>query len=478
MRSVVGRYRLIRGLIGLFLLVCTPLGAVAQNGVVIPRIAAADSLLEAGFDAFEATDWPRARFLFEQVDGTFRTNAASSTARLMAAKSAFRNGDFDDVLTILSGFTVDFPGSTYTDEARTLEQLARSSERQPGTEPIQLGVILSLSEAERVPSQQLFNGIRMAVDAHNQNPRNRPVRMIFRDIAGAPSQAASAVSELKQAGADAIVGTLFSDRAVAAAERADTEGIVFVAPMATDERVSNGRRFAFAANPSMTVRGRAMARFAVNGLRIERLGVITVADDRGVGERLADGFIQAASELGARLNMIQILASESAWYALPDTLPADTLQMVDAVYVPMVSGNTAERAGKILGTFDRLGEDVRLLGNAAWHDLPQKLHASRYTLTYGNDFYPDLDSEEFLRFGWGYWDLSGEDAGRLGVSGHDVTRFLLEALGRNDSRSLVDRIRNMAAWQGYGVRIHFDGNNVNQALYYHRYRDGQLDLIR
>lgn len=450
----------------------------AQTSRVIERNHAADSLLAVGRSAFATSNWQQAFDLFRAVETEHGRNASSSTARMMAAKAAFRLGDFEGVRSLLDSYSIDFPGSTYANAARALESLALEAQQQTPPESYRLGVMLSLSESDRVPSQQLFNGIRMAVDLHNRDPRNRPVQMIFRGISGGAEGAADAVSRLADEDADLIVGSLYSAEAVAAAERADEEGVVFLAPMATDERVSDGRRYAFQANPSMRARGRAMARFAVNGLRLDSLAVVTVADDRGIGERLADGFIEGASELGASINLIRILSSEADWFELPDTLSADTLNYVDAVYVPMASRNTAEAAGRILGTFDRFGKDIRLLGNAAWHDLPQKTDASRYSLTYANDFHPDLTQEAYLQFGWGYFDLSGEDVGRLGVTGYDVTRFALEALSREDSRTLVDRIRNMAPYQGFGVRIGFNGGNVNEGLFYHRYREGRLSLIR
>ena len=453
-------------------------GVHAQSGRVIERIPQADSLLASGFAAFDAADWQRAFDLFRDVETEHGRNASSSTARMMAAKAAFRMGEFDRVRSLLGSFAIDFPGSSYGNAARALTGLSREAQGQAPSSFLKIGVMLSLSNTDKVPSQQMFNGIRMAVDEHNRNPRNRPAQMIFRDIDGGAQAAASAVSGFAEEDVDLIIGTLYSAEAVAAAERADEEGIVFMAPMATDERVSDGRRYAFQANPSMRARGRAMARFAVNGLRLDSLAVITVADERGLGERLADGFIQGASELGASINLIRIMSTEAEWYELPDTLSADTLDFVEAVYVPMASRNTAEAAGRILGTFDRFGKNVRLLGNAAWHDLPQKTHASRYTLTYANEFNPDLTSEAYLQFGWGYYDLSGEDVGRLGVTGYDVMRSSLEALNRQDSRTLVDRIRNTAPYQGFAVRIAFNGGNVNEGLFFHRYRDGSLSLIR
>ncbi len=453
--------------------------AVAQSARVIDRIPAADTLLAGGLEAFEDGNWQLALDMFKGVESGFGRNASSSTARLMAAKSAFRLRDFEQTRSLLSSFAIDFPGSSYVNAARSLDRMAMDAQQQAPTSVLQIGVMLSLAENARVPSQQLFNGIRMAVDAHNQDPRNRPARMVFRDILGGADAAAAAVTELADMNVDLIIGTLFSNEAVAAARQADEEEVVFIAPMATDERVSDGRTYAFQANPSMHARGRAMARFAMNGLRMDSLGVITVADDRGLGERLADGFVEGVSELGGAINLIKILDSDADWFELPDTLSADTLDFVEAVYVPMASRNAAEAAGRILGTFDRFGNrDIRILGNAAWHDLPQRTHASNYTLTYANDFYPDLSSVEYLQFGWGYYDLSGEDVGRLGLTGYDVTRFALSALTRQDSRSLVDRMRNMTPFAGHGLRIAFNGGNVNEGLFFHRYRLGQLELVR
>lgn len=462
----------------LLVLALTGRDAYAQTGRIIERIPAADSLLTEGFQSFEARGWQSAFDQFRAVETRFGRNASSSTARMMAAKSAFQLGDFDTTRDLLSVFAIDFPGSSYVNAARSLEQRAFSAGSDQPDDVLQIGVMLPLSESARVPSQQLFNGIRMAVDAHNQDPRNLQARMIFRDITGGSDAAASAVSRLAEEGVDVIIGTLFSASAVAAAERADDEGVVFIAPMATDERVSDGRRFAFQANPSMRARGRAMGRFAVNGLRLDSLAVVTVADDRNITERLADGFIEGASEQGAAINLIQILDSQNEFLSLPDTLAADTLSHVEAVYVPMASRNTAEAAGRILGVFDRWSRNTRLLGNTAWHDLPQRSHASRYQLTYSNDFYPDLKSTEFLQFGWGYYDLSGDEVGRLGVTGYDVTRFILQILNSMDSRTLVDRVRNASSYQGFGTRITFNGGNVNEGLFYHRYRDGRLNLIR
>jgi len=452
-------------------------GVVSAQSV-IPSIPDAAADLSSAIALFEDDQHEAAFAAFTAILSDYPLNATSSTARIMAAKAAFRIGRFAETRSILARFASDFPTSTYLAEASRLDGLALQALQNGPVEPLQLGVLLSLSDEDRVASQAMFNGIRMAVDDHNRTPGNQQIRMIYEDVSDGPDAAAEAVSALAARGTSAIVGTLYSEEAVAAAARAEEEEIVFIAPLATDERISNGATWAFQANASMTSRGEGMARFAVNGLRLDRLGIVTVADDRRVGERLSDGFIQSASALGAEINLIQLLPTESSWFEFASELPADTLDLVDAVYVPLATRDAISLAGTVLGVFERFGKDVRLLGNSAWHELPQVGRSSRFSLTYSNDYYPDLDNTEFLQFGWSYYDLTGSDASRLGVAGFDVTRFIAEAMTRQDSRTLPDRIRNRAEWQGFGHRIHFDGGNVNRAFFFHRYRDNQLALIR
>ncbi len=460
------------------LILLTPSDAVSQQRVGIPTVVRADSSLQKGVDNFEAGQFAEALTIFEQLLADHPNNASSSAARIMAAKSAYRMGRFTLTLSFLSDFSADFPSSGYLEEASHLSELASSAHRTASNSPQLVGILLSLSEEDRVASQAIFNGVRLAVEMHNSGRNDRKIKMIYRDVDGGPPAARRAVRELSDEGVTLIIGTLYSEEAIAAADQAERERIVFIAPLATDERVSDSRTFSFQANPSMRVRGEVMARFAINGLRLNRLGVIAASDNRKVGERLSDGFIEEASRMGADLVFIDILPDESYWYQLPDLITADTLDGIDALYVPLATRDPVPLAGAILSSFDRVGRVPRLLGNAAWHDLPQRAHASVYTTTYSNDFLVDEESFDYRAFAEKYFNLSGTTPDRLGITGYDVTTFGLRALSRRDSRQLHDVIRNMPAFEGLGMRIHFEGGNVNRYMFYHRYRNGTLALIR
>ena len=460
----------------LSVLLCIP--ATAQDLSRVVPSAEADSLVAVATDAFLRGDYEDARDRFMSVRNDYAGTTAVSAATYMAARSAYRLGQYARVTGLLSRFRADFPGSSYADDAERLAGLAREAEQLRDRQPARLGVILSLEKDLRLETQAMFNGIHLAIETHNAAFASRPVQILFRDSNPGEEGARRSVRELAAAGADIILGTLFSDTALAAADEARRRGVIFVAPLATDGRISRDNPQAFQANPSMAVRGELAARFAVNGLRMDSLGVVTTHDADGLSEELTDAFVQEISQLGKFVNLITLLPDERGWFQLPDYFPADTLRHVDALYMPIVSNDRQRVAGGILSSMDRFGRTTRILGNAAWHDLPMRTHASKYEVTYVNDYFPGRDSVATAQFEKDYRLLAGVGPGRLAYSGYDVTTFLTGILDRPVLDGLADVIRRAPPFEGLAHRIHFDGTNVNRAMFYHRYRDGNLALIR
>lgn len=467
------------------LLSAMPARARFQN--VIPRYDVADSLLSSGVSSFETGKYEIAQALFDRVLNEFEPNNATTTAIILAAKSAYRLGKFESARAYISGFAGKYGSSKYVSEARFLDQLSFDASRFMARKTTSLGIIFSLDRDESGQTQEIFNGVRLAVDQYNLEHSEQPVQMIFRDIDGGAASARRAIRELAAEGVSVIIGTLFSEEAIAAAEEAELLQKVFVAPLATNDQLVDNRSFTFQANPSMKVRGAAMARFAVNGLRLDSIAVILATDDRQISERQSDGFLEEASQLGVTINMVSVLPNENALYRLSDALGADTLDLAKAVYIPLASRSPAATAGAILSNLDRMNPNIRVIGNEGWQDLPQVSHASSYLVTYGNEFWVDPASDQYQAFARTFRALAMAEPGRLGVTGFDVTNFVLNVLDQLESKDglnrqkelrLVEAFRAQPLFQGLGLRIHFDGSNVNRALFYHRYKDNELTLIR
>lgn len=468
------------------MVLCVSLPARAQEPV--PVIEDAELIFDQGLDAFEAGDYGMAYRRFRLAYNTYELNRKTTAALLMAAKSLYRDGRFEDAIERAETLIDDYPTSGYVDEATRLrrlasEQLARAQE---GDQSRSLGVILPLQAEDATLAQALFTGIRIAVDEHNRLNPERAVRMVFRDTEADPSRASAAIAELADSGVDAVIGPLYSSEARAAAEAAERSEIVLIAPLANDEEVSEGRNFVFQANPTITSHGRLMARFAMRSLRLDNFGIIAERDRDQISERMAEGFLEEAVLNGEEVQYYELLESQNDWSRLSEIMGDDTLRQARAVYMPMAGTESVARIDAALASFDRMGltNQVRVLGNTEWHDAPNPSRASRYQATYTNDFYVVEDDAGVRSFQEDFESIIGSapdpstTIGRLAFTGYDVVRFLLPLITDDGSGSLRDRMREAPTYQGRGIRIDFSEGNVNEALFYFRYQDGNVRLLR
>lgn len=468
-----------------------PHSAAAQDLSQVRDIDAAHSVLAQGLDAWDAGDMSTAQSLFEQVRSDWPLSSQHSAATLMAARAAYELGQFDRARGLVGTFAARYPGSSYLNQAASLLRTIERAEQLLRERPIRLGVLLTLSEDAVIASQELFNGLHLAVQEHNARivpdlPGERPVELVFRNMGTTPDSMKLAVRQLAAQDVDMLWGALFSDEALIVAAEAERRGIPFLTPMATDPDVSRTRQFVFQANPTMAVRGELLARLAVNGLRMDSVGVVAEFQPDDLTEQLVDAFVEEVSRLGGHINLLTFLPDERGWFELSNHITADTLKHVEALLMPVFSDNTRRTVGGILSSLDLLGQDTRILGNSAWHDLPMVSHASRYTTTYINEFNPPPDDTTgipaVLDFHHAFRALAGHAPGRLGWAGYDSSMFLLQVLAQAPSnaspRNVARAIREAPLHEGLAHRIHFDGTSVNRAVYYHRYSFGQLTLLR
>ncbi len=442
-----------------------------------PRIEAAEEVFSEGLEAFDAGDYGRAFRLFRVVIDQYPFNRKTTAAWLMSGKALYRNGAYERAAALLKTFVEKYPDSRYVAEAERTRRFALEALAEARRGVINLGIALPLDAQDAARTQALFNGIRLAVEEHNRTAGDAPlVRMVFRNTHNDRRQAAEQVRALAAEGVDVIIGPLYSDEAVAAAGAAERARVALVTPLATDEAVSAGRRYVFQANPTITRRGRMMARFAVNGLRIRDFGIIAELND-SVGERMAEGFQDEALRLGATVQYFELLPEARDWHRLPEVIGVDSLSEVGALYLPIPPDGVALADG-VLSGLEHAGVTTRVLGGKTWHDLPITARASLFQVTYTNDFFVDHGRSEVQRFERRYRALSEAPPNRLAFTGYDVARFLLRERLAHPGDGFEKTLRQAPRYEGLGMRIHFNGSNVNEALFYHRYRDGKLQLLR
>ena len=438
------------------------------------RVPASEAAFQSGLDAYDGGDFAAAERLFTRAATEYGYTERTTAATLMAAKAAYAAGDLDRAASAATRLVSVYPASRYAADARAL--LPRI-EAARGGQVFDLGVVLPVGGRDGYLGQALFNGVRIAVDEHNRQaaggagPR---VRMVFRDSEGTAPGAAAAVRDAVGEGADAVVGPLFSAEAEPAGEAAEEAGVVLLAPLATDQAVSQGRRFVFQANPTFPARGRAMARYAVDRLGLGRLG--TASESGSLSADMAGAFATEARRLGARVAFEEGLANAGAWEDLDREIGEARLRAVQAVYLPVTGQNAPRYAAEALRALDALGNAPRPLGNTEWEGIASasRSRASRLGAVFTQDFFVAPGAtDDFARR---YQALSGIGVDRLALIGYDLTRFLLSQAGTGEG-ALADRLRRAPQFNGIANRFAFDGGQVNEALFILGYRDGRAVLL-
>jgi len=451
----------------------------------VPEIERAETYFEQALASFEAGNYEMAYRRFQIVYETFPFNRKTTAAMLMAGKALYRAGEHREAVSILSEFVRSFPQSSYVDDAQQTLELARQelAGAKDQVHSINLGVLLPMRSNDVVLSQSLFNGIRLAVEEHNATPGAVPVRMVFRDSGGDPRRVAQAVAELaNEEQVDAIVGPIFSSEAIAAAAAAEQHRVVLITPLATDEAVAKGKQHVFQANPTITLRGRQMARYAVQELGLRRFGVIAEDDDESISARMAEGFQDEALQLGAEVKFFTVFPDPGGWGRLPEEI--GTLQMsgVEAVYMPLPGSNTARKARAALEGLAEMNSNVRVLGNSEWNGLNLGPEVAAYNPIYTSDFLIEESDPEVQSFVNRYQAVIGEVLAardrRLPVTSYDVTRFLLQQAARSRGRLSPEVLREAPAYEGIGLRIDFSKGEVNDSMYVLGYRDGEIQLVQ
>lgn len=451
--------------------------AVADVAAQVPE-ANADALIafDRAVALFEAADYDPAVVSFQSVAADYPLHTRTTAAMLMAGKALYRSGRFEEAKLALEFFSERYPDSRYVREARTTLRFAeRAIDDAERRRSITIGVLLPMSNDDISLTQSLFNGIRLAVDAHNASGDGAtPVKMVFRQTNGADYDVL--MREFAEMGSAVVIGPLYSRAAVSAAAVAERYGVTLVAPLATDERVAVDREHVFQANPTGTMRGRAIARFAVENLRHSKLGLIT-EDGNALSERMAEGFEDEVLRLGAEMTFSISLPSATGWFRLGDRLVADSLTGTQAVYLPITGGQARSLIKAAMDEFDNLDVPLRLLGNKEWHDLPSRLQPSRYNAVYTTDFRLNEDDARVDVFRGAYERLAESEPNELAYVGYDLAQYILYLLTAGSDQPLHIAFRQAAPYTGIALRLDFDGGNVNRAMFFQRYRNGQEESL-
>jgi ABC-type branched-subunit amino acid transport system substrate-binding protein len=210
-----------------------------------------------------------------------RTNVAYPTVAMKLGRVRYHLGDFAGAVEALNELVEKDPGGRWTPAAREL--VARIG-RRGDVDPAAIGVILPMSGRFKSYGETILDGIALAVDIHGRGP----IRVVIKDSAGDPAEAARAVEELAvNERVIAIIGPVAGSEEPAAALRAEELGVPMIS-LARTERITEIGPHIFRNCLTNSAQGRALAAYAMGKLALKSFAFLL--PDIAYGLELTEAF--------------------------------------------------------------------------------------------------------------------------------------------------------------------------------------------
>jgi ABC-type branched-subunit amino acid transport system substrate-binding protein len=213
--------------------------------------------------------------------------------------------------TVATAVALDSLSSGYPAEPFA-GRIAELRGRVAASSAVKLGALLPLMSksdpsAIKEIGNEVFDGILYAVEEYARAAGTRiAISLESKDTERDPAMSRRGAEELADdKSVIGILGPVFSPEVTSAAAVANAKGIVMISPTANANGLAATGKYVFQANPDYEVRGRAMARYAVERCGYRTFAVLAPSD--AYGKFLAEGFTREVIRLGA--NVVA-----SAWY--------------------------------------------------------------------------------------------------------------------------------------------------------------------
>lgn len=259
---------------------------------------------------------------------------------------------------ILRTFMQRFP---YDRNIPRAEALLSSGTTTQATGRAVIGCLLPISGKYERFGKRTMRGVELAMTRfQGLNPGAR-VQLIIKDTGGTREQTISAIRELANEGAAAIVGPF--EEVDVAAQTAQAMGIPIIIINQKDD-VERYGDFVFKNFISPQDQVSALVNYAMKGLGISSFGILYPLEN--FGRRYLDIFINTVENNGGEVTAVVPYDTETKADFGPEINNLATQGQFHALFFPEGASKTALIAPQLF--FYDLGQTVTLLGTNLWHD--------------------------------------------------------------------------------------------------------------
>lgn len=293
---------------------------------------------------------------------------------------------------------------------------------------IRLGEFATRTGPQSPFGEAAHRGVQMAVDEANAQGgvTGRKIRLVSYDDRGEPSEAARLVERLATSdGALAVIGEVATALSLAAAPVAQRLKVPMISPGSTHPNVTKVGDYVFRVCFTDPFQGAAMARFALNNLKLKKAAVLF---DEGTeySKGLAEHFMREYAAGGGRVLAKGSYASGAQEFR-KELAPLLAVKP-EALFLP---GYFTE-AGPLARQARNMGFKGVFLGGDGWEG--ERLRESGGKAIVGayftNHFSPEDQNPEASGFVARFKARYSEVPGSISAIGYDAARVALDAIRR------------------------------------------------
>ncbi|AOS62852.1 branched-chain amino acid ABC transporter substrate-binding protein [Actinoalloteichus hymeniacidonis] len=297
----------------------------------------------------------------------------------------------------------------------------------------------------------ILNGVRLAVQEHNDANENCQVELLEYDTEGTPDRAPGVVTEaINNESVLGVVGLPFSGESAAVGDSFASAGLVALSPSATRPDLStNGWDTFFRALGNDSVQGPAAASFISENLGAE--SVCIVQDDSAYGMGLAE---EVASALGDAVTCNEEIRTQQVEFSA--VIGSIEATEPDAIFFAGYYQEAAPFAQQLYDT----GLEVDLVA-------PDGVRDNEFVINAGDaaeGVYftcPCVPSGGFTDFTSAFEELAGAEPSTYSPEGYDAATILLTALdqGLSTREEVLDYVRE---YNGQGLTKNFQWDETGE----------------
>lgn len=426
-----------------------------------------------------ASNYLKTEFIKNLYDSA-SSEKVKSYLLLLLAKSYIYDGDTIDGLRTFSEVTRYYPSSPESREAKRLYDAASGNKKITSGAAI-IGVMLPLYYSEnqplpRTPVTEILEGIKFAVSRYNRSHANK-IGLLIRDTKRDKNVIREIADEFEGIPSIKVVlGPVFSDEVIAAADAFEGSEIKIISPTATENELATSYNNIYQANPSFATRGKTMADYV---FFVERKNNIAVINSNfGYSVSLAEAFINEFELLGGKVLSHQVFPPNSIQITSQIdqlNLYRDTLQ---AIYAPISDKNDAP---VILSSLVLDSLYVPMYGNQDWF-LAKGLETSTTlsnNLTITSDYFINYMDPEYIRLNKMFSSQTNMEANRNVLYGYDSAELIISAIisSNNNPDKIASVLSSSKGVKGLHNNISFNEDHVNKYLNILKYQSGLYQLV-